>query len=132
MGYPGKSRKMYARPRTPWQTERIAGEVEVVKAYGLRNKRELWKAQAVLKKYRQASRKLLAAVSLGEEPPQAQAILNRLKKDKLVTTSLQESDRGPVRKYYSLTAAGRKRVEDMNQRWGQLRKAITRIVKEVS
>ncbi|AEB67464.1 MAG TPA: 30S ribosomal protein S4 [Methanothrix soehngenii] len=80
MGYPGKSRKMYARPRTPWQAERIAGEVEVVKAYGLRNKRELWKAQAVLKKYRQASRKLLAAVSLGEEPPQAQAILNRLKK----------------------------------------------------
>ena len=80
MGYPGKNRKMYARPRTPWQAERIAGEVEVVKAYGLRNKRELWKAQAVLKKYRQASRKLLAAVSLGEEPPQAQAILNRLKK----------------------------------------------------
>ena len=80
MGYPGKSRKMYARPRTPWQAERIAGEVEVVKAYGLRNKRELWKAQAVLKKYRQASRKLLAAVSLGEEPPQAQAVLKRLKK----------------------------------------------------
>jgi PadR family transcriptional regulator PadR len=58
-------------------------------------------------------------------------LLTRLKKDKLVTTSLQESDRGPVRKYYSLTAAGRKRVEDMNQRWGHLRKAVTRIVKEV-
>jgi small subunit ribosomal protein S4 len=80
MGYPGKNRKMYARPRTPWQAERIAGEVEVVKAYGLRNKRELWKAQAVLRKYRQASRNMLAAVSMGQAPPQAEAILNRLKK----------------------------------------------------
>src|SRR5512141_1893493 len=80
MGYPGKNRKMYARPRTPWQAERIAGEVEVVKAYGLRNKRELWKAQAVLRKYRQASRNMLAAVSLGQAPPEAEAILNRLKR----------------------------------------------------
>jgi small subunit ribosomal protein S4 len=80
MGYPGKSRKMYARPRTPWQAERIAAEVEIVKAYGLRNKRELWKAQAVLRKYRQASRNLLAAVSIGQAPVQAEAILNRLKK----------------------------------------------------
>jgi small subunit ribosomal protein S4 len=80
MGYPGKSRKMYARPRTPWQAERIAQEVEVVKAYGLRNKRELWKAQAYLRKYRQASRRLLAAVSTGQAPPEAEAILARLKK----------------------------------------------------
>ena len=80
MGYPGKSRKMYARPRTPWQAERIAGEVEVVKAYGLRNKRELWKAQAVLRKYRQASRKMLASVAVGQAPPEAEAILARLKK----------------------------------------------------
>lgn len=80
MGYPGKSRKLYARPRTPWQAERIAGEVEIVKAFGLRNKRELWKAQAVLRKYRQASRKMLAAVSMGQAPPEAEAILNRLKK----------------------------------------------------
>jgi len=80
MGYPGKNRKMFARPRTPWQAERIAGEVEVVKAFGLRNKRELWKAQAVLRKYRQASRKMLAAVSAGQAPPEAEAILARLKK----------------------------------------------------
>ncbi len=79
MGYPGKSRKLYERPRTPWQAERIAGEVEVVKAYGLRNKRELWKAQAVLRKYRQASRKMLAAVAVGNAPPEAEAILAKLK-----------------------------------------------------
>jgi small subunit ribosomal protein S4 len=80
MGYPGKSRKSYSRPRTPWQAERIAQEVEVVKSYGLRNKRELWKAQAFLRKYRQASRGLLAAVAVGQAPPEAEAILNRLKR----------------------------------------------------
>jgi small subunit ribosomal protein S4 len=80
MGYPGKNRKTYSRPRTPFQSERIAAEVEMVKAYGLRNKRELWKAQAVLRKYRQASRKMLAAVSLGQAPPESEAILGRLKR----------------------------------------------------
>ena len=71
---------MYERPRTPWQAERIAGEVEVVKAFGLRNKRELWKAQAFLRKYRQISRKMLAAVSIGQAPQEAEAILARLKR----------------------------------------------------
>ncbi len=80
MGYPGKNRKSYSRPRTPFQGDRIAQEVEIVKAYGLRNKRELWKAQAVLRKYRQSSRHMLAAVSLGQAPPEAEAILARLKK----------------------------------------------------
>jgi small subunit ribosomal protein S4 len=80
MGYPGKSHKMYSRPRTPWQADRIAQEVELVKSFGLRNKRELWKAQAFLRKYRHSSRNLLAAVAVGQKPPEAEAILNRLKR----------------------------------------------------
>jgi len=71
---------MFERPRTPWQAERIAGEVEIVKAYGLRNKRELWKAEAFLRKYRQISRKMLAAVSVGQAPQEAEAIVTRLKR----------------------------------------------------
>ncbi len=80
MGYPGKSHKMYDRPKTPFQADRIANEVEMVKSFGLRNKRELWKAQAVLRKYRHNSRSLLAAVAVGQKPPEAEAIVNRLKK----------------------------------------------------
>ena len=80
MGYPGKSRKRYNRPRTPFQAERIAQEVELVKTYGLRNKRELWKAQGILRKYRHASRNLLASVAIGKAGPEVEAILNRLKK----------------------------------------------------
>jgi small subunit ribosomal protein S4 len=80
MGYPGKNRKTYSRPKTPWQAERIAAEVELVKSFGLRNKRELWKAQAVLRKYRHSSRTLLASVATGQENVEAEAILSRLKK----------------------------------------------------
>lgn len=80
MGYPGKNRKTYSRPKTPFQSERIAGEVELVKSFGLRNKRELWKAQAVLRKYRHSSRTLLASAASGQADPKVEAILNRLKK----------------------------------------------------
>jgi len=80
MGYPGKSHKTYSRPRTPFQTERIAEEVELVKSFGLRNKRELWKAQAILRKYRHSGRTLLASVASGQADPKVDAILNRLKK----------------------------------------------------
>lgn len=80
MGYPGKNRKTFSRPRTPFQADRIAAEVEVVKAFGLRNKKELWKAQAVIRKYRHISRTLLAAAALGEESPDQLAVLSRLKK----------------------------------------------------
>jgi len=66
MGYPGKSRKSYDTPRHPWEADRIAQEVELVKNYGLRNKRELWKAQSMIRKYRRASRLLLAATARGD------------------------------------------------------------------
>ncbi len=59
-------------------------------------------------------------------------IMSRLKREGLLASSLRESDRGPVRKYYSLTAAGKKRVEAMNERWGELKGAITKIIRKVS
>jgi len=68
MGYPGKSRKRYEPPSHPWQAVRMADEVALVKKYGLRNKRELWKAHSILRKYRREARKLLArSTGTGEE-----------------------------------------------------------------
>ncbi|MEM2924540.1 MAG: 30S ribosomal protein S4 [Methanocellales archaeon] len=63
MGYPGKARKQYERPSHPWQISRITEEVELIKKYGLRNKRELWKAESILRKYRRKARELLAELS---------------------------------------------------------------------
>lgn len=80
MGYPGKSHKSYERPKNPWQADRIAQEVELIKSYGLRNKRELWKSQSVLRKYRRVSRRLLASKASGEAGAEREekAVLGRL------------------------------------------------------
>jgi small subunit ribosomal protein S4 len=67
MGYPGKKRKSYETPKHPWQEARMAVEVQLVKAYGLRNKREVWKAASMLRMYRSEARILLANVANGQE-----------------------------------------------------------------
>lgn len=66
MVYPGKNHKTYDTPRHPWEAERMAEEVKLIKGFGLRNKRELWKAQSIIRKYRRVSRLLLAATARGE------------------------------------------------------------------
>jgi small subunit ribosomal protein S4 len=66
MAYPGKKSKSYETPKHPWQEARMAAEVQLVKAYGLRNKREVWKAASMLRMYRSEARKLLARVAGGQ------------------------------------------------------------------
>jgi small subunit ribosomal protein S4 len=63
MGYPGKNHKSYQTPKRPFEKTRIEGETRLVIEYGLRNKREVWRAQSVLRKYRKAARSLLAIMS---------------------------------------------------------------------
>jgi len=90
MGYPGKNKKSYETPKHPWQASRIEPEVELVKRYGLRNKREVWKAHSALKKYRELARKLLAESAKrtisGHAKADADNILNRLKRYGLLKT----------------------------------------------
>jgi small subunit ribosomal protein S4 len=63
MAYPGKNRKSYGTPKRPFEKTRIEEETKLVIEYGLRNKREVWKAQALLRKYRTGARELLALES---------------------------------------------------------------------
>lgn len=44
-------------------------------------------------------------------------ILSRLKRQRLVETSIQESAEGPPRKYYKLTQEGEEMVTQMNAYW---------------
>jgi small subunit ribosomal protein S4 len=67
MSYPGKKSKSYETPRHPWQETRMASEVQLVKAYGLRNKKEVWRAASMLRMYRSEARNLLANVTEGQE-----------------------------------------------------------------
>ena len=69
MGDPKKNRKKYSRPSHPWEGERIKAEKELSKKYGLKNKTEIWKAKAELRRYRRHARELQAKLRYGD--PQA-------------------------------------------------------------
>ncbi len=62
MGDPKKSRKKYETPSHPWQRARIEEESELQRKYGLKNKREIWKARALLRKFRKRARELVGRV----------------------------------------------------------------------
>ncbi|MBN1275596.1 30S ribosomal protein S4 [Candidatus Woesearchaeota archaeon] len=60
MGDPRKTRSAYQGPRHPWNKERIDAEKQLAYAYGLSNKKELWKAESKLKHYKDNTKKLIA------------------------------------------------------------------------
>ena len=83
MGDPKKARKQYSRPRSPWRADQLAQELYLLGTFGLRNKRELWKAQTQLSSVRKQARTLLAAteaVRLREE----KKLLDSLKRRGLI------------------------------------------------
>ena len=57
-------------------------------------------------------------------------ILSRLKNSGLMETYIEESQEGPARKYYRLTARGRDDLYRMNQHWDSLHEAIGGLRKE--
>jgi small subunit ribosomal protein S4 len=61
MGDPKRPRKTFDRPKSPWRSDQLAQELYLLGTYGLRNKRELWKAQTQLSAIRKQARHLLAA-----------------------------------------------------------------------
>jgi small subunit ribosomal protein S4 len=75
MGDPKFPRRSYDAPSHPWRGERIKAETEICNAYGLKNKRELWKAQAVLRNLRNQSKLLQARVRLNDEQAKLEASL---------------------------------------------------------
>ncbi len=78
MGDPKFSRKKYYTPSHPWEKDRIEREKDLVKKYGLKNKREIWKAQSVLRNFRKQARDLMARIRVHDE--QALKEVDQLKK----------------------------------------------------
>lgn len=64
MGDPKRCRKKYVTPTHPWDRVRLEKERDLVVKYGLRNKRELWRFQNILRKYRRVARDLLGKINL--------------------------------------------------------------------
>src|SRR4030042_5289127 len=60
-------RKKYGTPLHPWKASRIKSERDLIKKYGLKNHKEVWKSKTLLRKYRRQARELLAKVG-GSDP----------------------------------------------------------------
>jgi len=71
-----KIKKKLKKPRAPWDKERINKENELMKAYGLRRKREIWKAESSLRSFRGRARDLAAK----KDKDQEKVLLEKLHK----------------------------------------------------
>ncbi len=80
MGDPRKSRKKYKGPVHPWEGWRIEEERVIKRDYGLKNKKEIWKANSELRRLNAKAKKLIR--ERGKNNPQAdkeeKQLLNRL------------------------------------------------------
>lgn len=86
MGHPRRLKKKYSTPRHPWREERIKEERELIKKYGLKNLREVWKAKFKLRQVRSQARALLAFT--GKEAEQRRKTLI----DSLIRTGLLKAE----------------------------------------
>ena len=77
MGDPRRLRKKYEKPSKRWDKQRIIEERKLMEAYGLKNKKELWKLQTILRKYRHMARKLVGMPE-EERKEKEETLLNKL------------------------------------------------------
>ena len=96
-------RKKYKTPRKPFERDRLIEEIRLVGYYGLRNKKELWRAKTLLSEFRRRARKLLA-IDPSERVKEEKALI-----DKLYRLGILDKDA-------SLDDVLRLRVEDILER----------------
>jgi len=85
MGDIKRKRKLFTRPRKIYDSVRIKEENELVERYGLKNKREVWKANTKVSMIRKRAKLLIS----GNED-ERQAFFNKLFNMGLNTRSIEE------------------------------------------
>jgi len=80
-----RKHKTYSRPKRPFDKERIDEEAKIKKEFGLKNKKEIWKAEAKIKSIREKAKKLISAGS-----DEQRALFDRLKKIGLEINSIAD------------------------------------------
>lgn len=88
MGDPKKLRKKYEPPSHPWQKVRIEEEKILKKKYGLKNKKEIWGAKKLIRKYIHLAREMVG-IPADERKEEEEKLLN-----KLVRMGLLKKDQG--------------------------------------
>lgn len=80
-----RKHKAYSRPKRPFDKSRIDEEAQIIKDFGLKNKREIWKAEAKVKVMREKAKKLISA-----DKEEQKALFNKLKKIGMEVNSIGE------------------------------------------
>ncbi len=70
-----RKHKSYSKPKRPFDKARIDEESIIKKEFGLKNKREIWKANAQIKKMREKAKKLI-----GKNEKDQKVLFNQLNK----------------------------------------------------
>ena len=89
MGDPRKSHRKWEPPGHPWIKTRLQREMELMGIYGLRNKRELWIAETMLRKIKHRAR-LLLALPMEEQRKQLQQLSQKLYRLGLINVETAE------------------------------------------
>ena len=91
MGDPKKLRKKYSGPAHPWQRARMEVESKILKAYGLKNKREIWKLNSLLRNFKHQAKKLSASQT-AQANKESESLVKRLRKYGLLKENSQLGD----------------------------------------
>jgi small subunit ribosomal protein S4 len=78
-----RKHKTYSRPKRPFDKPRIEEEAGIMEEFGLKNKREIWKAEAKVKSIREKAKKLISS-----KPEEQQVLFNKLNKIGLKVNSI--------------------------------------------
>ena len=80
-----RKHKTYSKPKRPFDKTRIDEEAGIKKEFGLKNKREIWKAEAKIKSFREKAKKLISA-----EESEKHSLFEQLKKIGLNVESIPD------------------------------------------
>jgi len=80
-----RKHKTYQRPKRPYDKERIIEEGKIKKKFGLKNKKEIWKAEAKIKSIREKAKQLI-----GKSPEEQHKLFEQLNKIGLNVNSIPD------------------------------------------
>jgi len=78
-----RKHKKYSKPKRPFDKLRLEEEGRIKKNFGLKNKNEIWKADAKVKSFREKAKKLISA-----KPEEQKTLFNQLNKIGLKVNSI--------------------------------------------
>ncbi len=90
MGDIKRQRRKYSRPSKPWEKERIVKEASLIKEYGFKNKKELWRMESLLKDFKERAKEFVRGTE--EDIKGSQELIRKLSSLGLVEADAKIDD----------------------------------------